>query len=371
MLRILDRYIFREVAVSALAVTFVLLVVLAGDVFARVLQQVAEGSYPAGVMFEILGLKLLGASSIVVPMALFLGELWALGRLYQDREMDVLAASGMGPRGLIWPVTLLAVICALLAGMLSLWLRPWSEDMTARLITSANQSVVAAGLQAGRFTELPGGGIIYADGVSRRGTHVQNVFMARQYLGQKGAPPVLRVVTAKQGQLQLDADGAGRVLALTDGWQYQIPLGAKDWDRMHYRGNDVALNDVSQGANSEAEGDASVNGTIALWHKTDSRSRARLVWRMTAPVAVLVLALLALPLARQGPRESRYGRLLIGVLGFFLYFSVLTLADSLIGRGFRFGLVLIWLVQLVVPTVCIGFVWRHYASRRKSVIKTR
>jgi lipopolysaccharide export system permease protein len=54
MLSILDRYFLRELAQTVAATVVVLLVVVAGSAFAKVLQQVANGSFPASVMFQVL-----------------------------------------------------------------------------------------------------------------------------------------------------------------------------------------------------------------------------------------------------------------------------------------------------------------------------
>ena len=53
MLRILDRYILREVVVSWLAVTGVLLAILITNQVASVLARAAEGGYPRGVVLEL------------------------------------------------------------------------------------------------------------------------------------------------------------------------------------------------------------------------------------------------------------------------------------------------------------------------------
>ena len=46
-MRTLDRYIFREVAVTCIAVTIVLLVILLSNQLARVLSQAAANDFPA------------------------------------------------------------------------------------------------------------------------------------------------------------------------------------------------------------------------------------------------------------------------------------------------------------------------------------
>ncbi len=362
MLRILDRYILREMAASVLAVAVVLLVVLAGGTFARVLQQVANGSYPASVMFDVLGLKMLASLSGLLPLALFLGLLVALGRLYHDSEMHVLAASGMGRRGLLRPAAWLAVPLALLIGLVSLWLGPWAENTSTVMITRANHSVIAAGLQAGRFTELPGGGgTIFVSRMNRDGTRLGKVFIARQSPGGDGDPPALKVVTARSGTLYPGSDGVGRYLALRDGWQFKVPLDANNWNRMRYRENDVSLAPVRPDNAGNQGGIGSATSTLALLQASGAEARAELAWRIAAPVTALVLAFLALPLARQTPREPRYGRLLIAVLCYFLYAGVLSLARAMISQGKVQGAAPIWVLHLLVVGAAAWFLWKQYA----------
>ncbi|HET7301325.1 MAG TPA: LPS export ABC transporter permease LptF [Oleiagrimonas sp.] len=365
MLRILDRYILRELALSVLAVAVVLLVVLAGGTFARVLQQVAQGSYPASVMFDVLGLKMISALTGLLPLALFLGVLMALGRLYHDSEMHVMAASGMGRRGQLRPAAMLALPVAVLIAVVSLWLGPWSEQTSTKLITTANHSVIAAGLEAGRFTDLPGnGGTIFVTGMNRDGTRLSKVFVARQDAGGKGAPPTLKIVTAKHGRLYPGSDGKGRYLALIDGWQFKVPLGADNWTRMQYQENDVALAEVQPDSGNDQGDIGSATSTLALFEANGPQARAELAWRIAAPVTALVLVLLALPLARQTPREPRYGRLLVAVLCYFLYSSVLSLARSMISQGKVHGAGPIWALHLIVVGVAVWFLWRQYAPRK-------
>ena len=57
MTRILDRYIFREVATTWLGVTVVLLLILLTNQFARVLGDVAKGKLPKDAAFDVIGLS--------------------------------------------------------------------------------------------------------------------------------------------------------------------------------------------------------------------------------------------------------------------------------------------------------------------------
>ena len=82
--RILDRYIFREIAVTWLGVTLVLLMILLTNQFARVLGDVAKGKLPRNAAFDVIGLSAAQYLTILVPIGLFLAVMLALGRLYRD-----------------------------------------------------------------------------------------------------------------------------------------------------------------------------------------------------------------------------------------------------------------------------------------------
>ncbi len=364
MLRILDRYFLRELVASVLATTAVLLLIFTGGTFARVLQQVANGSFPASVMFQVLGLRIVSALPGLLPLSLFLGVLMGLGRLWRDSEMHVLSAAGMGAAGLMRPALLLGIPVTVLIGLVSLWLGPLSSRTANQLVADANRSVIAAGLDAGRFTELPGkGGVIFVAGMNRKGTRLDQVFLASDQAGDAQHPPRVKLITAKSGQLYQGGEQRGRYLALIDGWQYQIPLGHENWQRMRYARNDVALSEV-QPQSQDNDNPLGSTRTLALVGSGNVDARAELAWRTAAPATALVLMLLALPLARQSPREPRYGRLLIAVLAYLLYFLLLSLGRALIERGSLHNSAPLWTLHLLVGLGAWWMFRRQYRPRR-------
>ena len=361
MLSILDRYFLRELAQTVAATVVVLLVIVAGSAFAKVLQQVANGSFPASVMFQVLGLRTLDGLTNLMPLASFIGVLMGLGRMYRESEMHVLASSGMGPAGLLRPVALLGVLLVAITMLVSLWLGPWAVRTSDALVTAANRSVIAAGLDAGRFTSLPGkGGIIFVDSLSRDGTQLGRTFVAAQRANKEGEVH-LKVVSAASGQLYQGSDGEGRYIAFKDGWQYDIPLGAKDWRQMQYQRNDTSLSDVQA---DDDEDPAHSKSTLALFQSDNRDDRAELAWRTNAPPLTLVLLLLALPLSRQSPREPKYGRLLLAVLGFYLYYLLLALGRAQIGKDHWHNQLPLWGLHVVVFGLACWLLWKQYSPRR-------
>ena len=76
MKRILDRYIFREIAAAWLGVTMVLLLILLTNQFAEVLGDVAKGKLPKDAVLDVIGLSAAQFLIIVIPIGLFLAVVW-------------------------------------------------------------------------------------------------------------------------------------------------------------------------------------------------------------------------------------------------------------------------------------------------------
>lgn len=359
---ILDRYILREFLFGTLAAVVVLLVIFAGSTFADVVNKVASGRLPGSVMFTVLGLNLVNTLQALLPMAMFLGIFLALGRMYRDSEMHVLSSSGFGPQGLLKPAAVFAIGTAILVALVSLWLGPLAARASDAEISRANRSVIAAGLEAGQFTSLPsGGGILFANSVSPDGTRLGKVFVTREQTDSDGATSI-RVITADHGDLFHEGQEDNRYVALHDGHQYKIPLGRDNWQLMKFQRNNMALSQpTDDGGESDPE---SVRTTASLIGDEDPAARAQLQWRIAIPFGLLMLGMLALPMARQAPRTSPVGRILIAVLAYLVIMNLMILARSFIASGrvpASFGM---W--WIMVP-VFAGSAWafaRQYAPRR-------
>ena len=189
----LDRYLFREFTQSFLATLIILLMVSVGGVMADLLGDVADGKVPARLLLSQLGLQFLNYMPYIIPLALMLGLLLAFSRLYRDSEMAVLTAAGIGPRRLLRPLLMLVVPVVVIVGLCSLWLGPWALRTAQTMLEHANRSLVVSGLDAGKFTVLSSGAVVYVSGLSPDGTGLSRVFMHRAKDGR------IDVVTAKSG----------------------------------------------------------------------------------------------------------------------------------------------------------------------------
>lgn len=369
-LSILDRYIMREFLFGTLAAVVVLLVIFTGSTFADIANKVATGRLPGSVMFTVLGLNLVNTLQALLPMAMFLGILLALGRMYRDSEMHVLSASGFGSKGLLKPTAIFGAGAAIVVALVALWLGPLAARASNAEVEQANRSVIAAGLEAGRFTSLPGrGGILFANTISPDGTKLGKLFVSSERTGKDGVTSI-SMITADHGDLFHEGQEDNRFIALHDGHRYDIHLGHDNWRLMQFQRNDIALSPPAD--DSGEDNPESLRTTRALIGDPDPTARAELQWRIAIPFGPLVLAMLALPMARQGPRTSPVGRILIAVLAYLIIANLMTLARSFIASGKLAAPIGMWWV--LVP-VFIGAAWvfaRQYAPRKpRDVVETR
>lgn len=346
-MRTLDRYLFREFAQSVFAALVVLGMVSMSALVGVVLDRIARGKVPASLMLSQLGLQLLSYLPLILPLALMLGLLLAMGRLYRDSEMPVLAAVGVGPKRLFRPLAMVLVPVLLVIAACSLWLGPWGKRTSNQMIEDANRSLVVAGMEPGRFTELSGGGVVYVGGVSDGGEQLQRIFVHKQD-GDR-----IDVTTATSGQLFFDGEDE-RYLRLEDGFRVEGPAaGGKDYRLIRYAANEIRLPDREEVVDDD---DPEIMPTLALLGDPRPAARAQLHWRIAPTILALAFALLALPLARSAPRQTRYGRIMLGFLAYLVGMNLAVLGTQWLSVGkVPLALGLWW---LLLPLLALGL-WAY------------
>ena len=95
-MRILQRYLLREMTVDFLGVTVVAFAILLVNQVGTVLARAAQLQYQKEFVLELIGLGAAQNVAILLPIGLLLGLVLAFGRLYHDSEMAAAQACGVG-----------------------------------------------------------------------------------------------------------------------------------------------------------------------------------------------------------------------------------------------------------------------------------
>src|SRR5258706_16077795 len=146
-MRILTRYILREVvshaAIGAAIFTFVLFTKDLG----RILELVVRNSAPVGSVAEVIFLILPVTLTITIPAGVLVGILIGLSRLAADSEITAMRASGIGASAFVSMVAIFGVTAWLLALANSVWLAPRSAAALVRLQDTLKTSTVSYAVQ--------------------------------------------------------------------------------------------------------------------------------------------------------------------------------------------------------------------------------
>lgn len=343
----LDRYLLREVSATFVAVTGVLLVVLASNQFARVLGQAAQSDFPAGIVFTLIGLTTLQQLTLLLPIGLFLGIVLALGRLYHESEMTAMTACGVGPLRVYRPIGLLALVVAVVLAALSFRIVPAAGLQANELRVAALRAAQFAALEPGRFRSFAGGdAVFYAEQVTRAG-ELRGVFVQRQ-VGDR-----VEVAVADRA-IQRGAGQPEQTFVLYDGRRYEGIPGSPEWRIIEFEehGIPIRMPDTRVGRSRDE-----LKPTADLLGSSAPGDRAELAWRVAVPIMALVLTVLAVPISRLRPRQGRFARVGLAVLAYFVYSNLLAAVRVWVQKeapGGQFGL---WWVHLIPLAIAAWLVW--------------
>ncbi len=355
MFKTFDRYVMRETAVTWIAVAGVLVLVVVVNRFAVYLGQAAAGQIPAVASFALLGLSVLGLLEIVVPVSLFLAAILALGRLYRDSEAVAAFSCGLTPARLYRPFVVLGAVAALVLVGLSLWASPWAQAKSHALEAHARSEAQVSVLVPGRFKQLESGkGVFYVSRLANDGATLLGVFAELQESGR----PVL--LTAPRGHMKVTPGTGERHLVLGDGYRYSGEPGALDWTVTHFKSADLL---VQPGRPAPGGINLDRLSTAELAARNTPGAKATLQWRIVQPFTVLVLLLLAVPLAHVRPRQGRYVRLVPAILIYLVYFNLLGVARVWVAQGAVPVLLGLWWVPALTALGGLVLLWQRFGRR--------
>lgn len=324
---IIFRYLAREVLVTMLAVSSVLLLITMSGRFVKYLAQAAAGRMDADVLFAIMGYRLPGFLELVVPLGLFIGVLLAYGRLYMESEMTVLSACGFSQRDLTLYTLVPGSIVALFVGVLAMFITPLGVDRAEDILNEQKRRSEFDGLNPGRFMPLrSGAGVSYSESLSSDRKEMQEIFMAG-----RGGTAEITVIKAQSGK-QLDHPEFGqRYLVLENGARYQGKPGSKKYRVTEFDVQAQYLQVDDPGAVLPRKADRKT--MTELWGSEKLDDVATLHWRFSLPALVLVVSLLAVPLSKTDPRQGRYFKMIPAILLYIVYLVSLNAARGAVEDG--------------------------------------
>jgi len=178
-MRLIERYLFRQLLGPALATTLALGMVALLSQTLSTLDIIVDQHQTAGVFLKIVLLSMPQLVSMVLPIALFVATLITLNRLHTEQEIVVCFAGGVSRWKVLSPMLRLSVYAALLTLVFALWVAPWCQRQRQEELFRVKTDLITSLVREGTFTQ-PGKGLtVYAQS-SDQGGLLHNIFIDQQ-----------------------------------------------------------------------------------------------------------------------------------------------------------------------------------------------
>ncbi len=352
-MRVIERYVLREVALSWMAVSVVLFVILISNQLAFVFKLVAEAGMSSKVVLDLLWFRLLQQFLMLLPIGLFLGIMLALGRLYHESEMAAMQACGVSQRDILRPILLLALVAAIVLAWLALSVVPHSAQAEIGLKTQATREARFSNLQPGKFRSFGGSNFVfYAESSDEQGM-LHNVY-AQRNVGAK-----MEIITSARAQ-QLGVGESRQTFVLYDGERYEGVPGSAEFRISRFSEAHIPVQLPEVGNVLLKDYQKSTGNLLKAGGLTDL---AELQDRLSSPILLVLLAVLAIPLSRLKPRQGRYARTGHFILIYLMYLLLLRSAQSWMLRGLTPAWLGMWWVH-VIAFIAMVALWQHAEGKR-------
>lgn len=342
---IVSRYLTKEVLWAFFAISGILLLIALSNRFAVYLAKAATGELPLTLVLRLVWLYIPELLNFVIPLSFYLALLFAFGRLYADSEMIVLSASGFGWRYLSRLTLIIAFSVMFAVGLLSFWLVPKIASYRDKAMSQGEALAVIQSVLPGRFQSLDDGRLVfYLEDIASKDKTLKGVFIAEQPKQGEESKKGFALVTAKEAKVNQSSDKKDFYLVLKDGYRYQGTPGSPDYTIVKFNEYGRA---VKEEANSSFHNAGfKLKSSKELIKSTALDDIAELQWRLSIPLSVPILALLALPLATVQPRQGRYAKFLPAIILYIVYYNLFTLSKR-------------WIIAGILPSY-IGLFWVHF-----------
>ena len=370
MLRIIDRYILREVIppflLSLLVLTFLLMI--------PPIMSVAEELIARGVdgltILKLMGLLVPQALGITIPIGLLIGVLMGLGRLSTDREAVALQACGVSLYRMLYPLLVFgAAATAVTFYVLSVALPDANQayrELTFRIIANRAEGQVKPRVFDDEY--FPGV-VLYVREVSDSGW--SDVFMADT---RKSTQP--DVYVAERGRVLIDRESRRVEVILANGTRHEVdPAQPDTYEVQAFRELVISLDpdrvfrDVTMARGFREMTISLLRDEITRMVNAGAPPHAPIMElhkRFSIPAACLVFVIIGLGLGVTSRKDGKLASFMLGIGVVFSYYVFLYGGEAMTKGGLIPAELSMWL-----PNIAIGVVGAFLVVWRSSSIERR
>lgn len=349
------RYLAKEVFVTLVALTSILLLIFMSNQVVIYLNRAASGIIPGMLVMKLMILELPNLLSLLLPLGFYFALLLAYGRLYAESEMTVLQACGFGYGSLLKYSLTMALVVAIITSIM-IGLNPVIAFKRAALLQTTGVQTLIQTIVPGRFCAMRGGqDVFYVESMNHEHTEAKNIFLARAT--SINGKQKWTVLWADKAHVKTDRKALEDYLILDHGKTYEGVPGQADYQISTFKQYQTRLPHPNVMVKNDIR---TVSFTSLLpFNNKNLKKAAELQWRISIPLMVFPLTLVGLPLSRVNPRAGKYAKLLPSVVICVVYANFMFISRDWIAAG----KIPIWLgmgwLHITVALLGAWLIWRN------------
>lgn len=362
-MRIIDRYILRQVIVTTLfAVIALSAVLVVGNILQRLLNLLVNRDIPLEEAAKFIGYLLPFSLTFTIPWGFLTAVLLVIGRLSADNEITALRSLGFSMQRLFFPLLLLGVFFSGVSFWLNGYLAPHAQGELVKLPFNLATKTPGVLFESDHvITEFPGRKIYV--GKKEADGSLSNVTVFETDGGQP-----IRIIFAKRGILRPDPVAMQLVLVLQ---QSQIEEWTEPGNPRSVRAGItiedadavVPLDELYERAHKKGGvGTMQMPELRMALHSPDTENvtvvRTEINRRMSVSLGCLAFALVAIPLGITAQRKETSIGFGISLIVAFTYFIFIIAADNFRENAAMMPHLLMWIPNVLFLTIGTVMFWR-------------
>lgn len=364
-LRILDKYIFREVLLTFLfgICAFSAVFIGSGTLF-KIAKYITD--YGASLQ-AVVKIFIFGLPSVIMwtfPMSMLLASLLTFGRLSSSSEITAMKSCGISFGRIAAPAIIMGLIVSLCAIAFNEYVVPWANTAYRNVLyyeiqgnngMKSQEHIILKDIEKGQIQRLVYARLYDADTQTLQGITLQDFDADGQ---------VRHVENAEY------AEWSGNEWTMHNGMLYDIASEeGKSEHTMRFstqvlpiRANPKQI--VREQKDPEELTMKELKAQIAIMktqYVNTNKLEAEYYQRITVPMASLIFALIGVPLGLQPTRNSSSAGFAMSVIIIFFYYALMTMGNALARGGILTPMLAVWLPNIV--GLIAGFFLIRRASR--------
>lgn len=342
---IIQKYLSKQVQKTSISIIVILLFIVTSNQYISLLSKAVHGKIVKEGIFDILFLSMPTLIGVLLPVALFLGIILVLSRMYADSEMVILNSNGISLFDILsflkWPI----LVFAILAAVVNLYLNP--KVMYYKDVFKSKYQAVAKlnHLPIGEFLSFANGKyVIYISDKSKNEKELEDIFLVEESSDSL-------ILSKKAGFKKGDNDE--KILILYDGIRYHGISDKSGLNIIEFKQHGFVLPKMHVSNTL----DKKEKSTLQLFNSNDIEDKLEFQWRISFVLAPILLAILAIPLSKVNPRQGKFTKIIPAILIFIVYYNLLASSMDWVEAGYIPLAAGLWWVHIVFIFAAI-ILWR-------------